>query len=95
MAIKGQLPERKKTSELSKEEFTKMIKHSEEDEKNINRVIEERKNVASKKSKKRETKKPYTLTLLPSIHDAGAELAEEEGLSFSSWLEKLIKKEIK
>ncbi|GIC69388.1 hypothetical protein [Fructobacillus tropaeoli] len=92
MAVKGQLPERK-NKDLSQEEFTQMIKHREEDENHINNVIQEKKKEISRNKKKRETKKPYTLTLRPSVHDFGVELAEEEGLSFSSWLEQLIEKE--
>jgi predicted HicB family RNase H-like nuclease len=92
MAVKGQLPERK-NKDLSQEEFTQMIKQREEEEKHINNVIQEKKKEAAKNKKKRETKKPYTLTLRPSVHDIGVELAEEEGLSFSSWLEQLIEKE--
>ncbi|CAK1254290.1 hypothetical protein [Fructobacillus tropaeoli] len=92
MAIKGQLPERK-NKDLSQEEFTQVIKRRDEEENSINNVIQEKKKEVSKNNRKRENKKPYTLTLRPSVHDFGFELAEEEGLSFSSWLEQLIEKE--
>lgn len=94
MAVKGQLPERK-NKDLSQEEFMNKIKHREEEENQINNLIREKKKESTTNKKKRETKKTYTFMLRPSVKDAGVKLAEEEGLSFSSWLEQLIEKAVK